>query len=252
MRISKFLIRSKYKTLKPVVTHILSIFESEGEVIYNKRNLIKVFEVDGLKINVKRYCVPSLLNRCVYSYGIRKPKGLRAYQYPAILLEKGIETPESIAYIEYRNCIGLLGYTYFFSVQCDYEHTLYEVGNAKTGTYEVLAEKVAHFAAMMHLKGVMHKDFTPGNILWKYDDEGYHFCIVDINRMYFGKVSPKRGLLDLKKLWGPKRFIEMMVSEYARVRNVDEKWALSIVMPARARFWRNYQKRHKVSFKLEL
>jgi hypothetical protein len=252
MRISKFLVNPKYEALKPAIIHILSAFEVEGTVIHHKRNFIKVFDIDGLKVNVKQYHAPSLVNRYVYSYGIRKPKGMRAYEYPTILSGKGIETPEPIAYVEYRNRIGLLGVTYLLSVQCDYEHTLYEVKDMKRGAYETLAKNVAHFAAEMHLKNVMHKDFTPGNILWRYDENGYHFSIVDINRMYFGKVSPKQGLLNLKKLWGPKRFIEILVCEYARERKIDERWALSIVMPARAEFWRKYGKRHVLPFKLEI
>ena len=252
MRISKFLINPKYKALKPAITHILSVFETEGTVIHHKRNFIKIFDINGFKVNVKRYHAPSLINKYVYSYGIRKPKGMRAYEYPAILSDKGIETPEPIAYIEYRNRIGLLGVTYMLSVQCDYEHTLYEVGDSKSGTYEALAKSVAHFAAGMHLKNVMHKDFTPGNILWKYDENGYHFSIVDINRMYFGKVSPKQGLLNLKKLWGPKQFMEILVREYARERKIDEGWALSIFMSARAEFWRRYGKKHVIPFKLEI
>ncbi len=235
-----------------MIIHLLSVFENEGETIHRKRNLIKVFDMNGLKVNVKRYHIPSSINRYVYSYGIRKPKGLRAYEYPAILLDRNIETPEPIAYIEYRNPAGLLGYTYFLSVQCDYEHTLYEVGNAERGTYEELAKQVAHFAAQMHLRGVLHKDFTPGNILWKEDNQGYHFCVVDINRMYFGRVSARKGLLNLKKLWGPKLFIEILVREYACERHIDEKWALSVVMSARAQFWKEYGKRHEIPFQLEI
>jgi len=71
---------------------------------------------DGTLVNAKRYCLPHLLNRLVYSTGLRKPKGLRAFTYPTRLLERGIETPEPIAYIEQRRC-GLLGLSYFVSVQ---------------------------------------------------------------------------------------------------------------------------------------
>ena len=44
------------------------------------------------------------------------------------------------------------------------------------------------YTAVMHEREVLHLDYSPGNILWDKDDEGYHFTVVDINRMRFGKV----------------------------------------------------------------
>ena len=127
----KIKINPKYEEMRSFIERIPDVFEKEGRVIYTGRNLIKVMEApDGTIINVKRYHVPKGPNSLVYSLGIRKPKGERAFEYPMILEKKGIGTPAPIALIEERNAIGLLGYTYLITLQCDNLHTLYEVGDA--------------------------------------------------------------------------------------------------------------------------
>ncbi len=246
-------INPKYEFLREYIENIPNVFEQEGETVYHKRNLIKVFTTpEGLKLNVKRYHRPHGPNLLVYSWNIRKPKAERAFEYPQILLQRGIETPEAVALIEDRGLLHLLGYSYFISLQCDYKHTLYEMGNAKPDTYEELAKALANYTVDMHSKGVLHKDYTPGNVLWDKDEQGYHFCIVDINRMSFGTVSVKDGLMSLRKFWGPKRFIEILAGAYGRLRGIDEQHAINFVMKERAKFWTRYQKKHQVEFKLEL
>ena len=127
----KIKINPKYEEMRSFIERIPDVFEKEGHVIYTGRNLIKVMKApDGTLINVKRYHVPKVPNSLVYSLGIRKPKGERAFEYPMILEKKGIGTPAPIALIEERNAIGLLGYTYLITLQCDNLHTLYEVGDA--------------------------------------------------------------------------------------------------------------------------
>ena len=104
----KIKINPKYSQLGSFIERIPDVFEQEGRVIYTGRNLIKVMEApDGTLINVKRYHVPKGPNSLVYSWGIRKPKGERAFEYPMILEKKGIGTPAPIALIEERNAIGL-------------------------------------------------------------------------------------------------------------------------------------------------
>ena len=250
----KTYLNPKYEALRQYVEGIPEIMESQGTYIYGgRRNLIKLFEApDGTKLNVKRFKKPSLINNIIYSTGIRKPKGERAFKYPQILLQKGIETPEAVAYIEIRNALGLLQDCYFISIQCAYAHLLYEVGNAEEGTYEPLAQALAGLAAKMHDAGVVHQDFSPGNILWDVIDGEYRFSIVDINRMKFGPVSMAEGAQNFIRLWGPKRFIQIIVAEYARLRGFDASQCEQITMEQRARFWKRYMKKREMEFKLEL
>lgn len=246
-------INPKYESLRDFIVRIPSAFETEGKEIYHLRNVIKVMQApDGLKVNVKRYHRPSGPNLFVYSWGIRRPKCERAFEYPNVLLENGISTPEPIACIEERGPLKLLGYSWFVSIQCDYGHTLYEMGDATPEVYKPMAQSLAVFTANMHSKGIMHKDYTPGNILWKKDAEGYHFSLVDINRMYFGKVTVKRGLKNMCRLWGPKEFIIHLARTYAACRNADPDHCVSYILAERKKFWLRFKKKHDIIFKLEL
>lgn len=244
----------KYKDWKDFLLSIPSRMDSEGTWIYgHKRNLIKSFEApDGTVLVVKRYHKPRWINLFVYSWGIRKPKGVRAYRYATILINHGIETPEPVAYIEHREC-GFLLDSYLITLQCTYPHRLYEMGDAKPNVYEPMAKALASFAAHMHDEGILHLDFSPGNILWEKDANGeYHFSLVDINRMRFGNISMKAGCENFARLWGPKAFIVLLTKEYARRRGFDVDVCVDIALRARRKFWTRHLKRNNVPFKLEL
>ena len=242
-----------YEHLRSFICQLPDKMDTEGTYVYGgRRNLIKTFTApDGTILNVKRYKKPSFPNNSIYSTGLRKPKGERAFRYAAILREKGIETPEAVAYIEDRST-GILRYSWFISLQCPYAHLLYEMGNATEETYAPLAKALASYCADMHGKGVLHLDFSPGNVLWEKDEEGYHFSIVDINRMRFGNVSMEQGCRSFARLWGPKHFLQLLIREYARLRSFDVQKAEDILMEERKRFWKHYQKKREMEFVLEL
>lgn len=246
-------INEKYKSLNDYISSLPDRFEQEGTYIYGgRRNLIKCFEApDGTQLNVKRYHEPHGPNLLIYSWGLRTPKGARAYRYAGILAEKGIDTPEAVAYIEERSC-SLLGLSYLVSLQIPYPHRLYEMGDAPAEVYEPMAHALATFTAHMHEQQVLHLDFSPGNILWDKDSEGYHFMVVDINRMYFGPVSLRRGCSSFARLWGPKRFIQLLVRDYADQRHLDADEAERVALEARRKFWTHYQKKREMEFRLEL
>jgi hypothetical protein len=246
-------INPKYQELRPFIESIPEIFEIEGRIIYQQRNLIKVFSLPtGMEVNVKRYCRPIGIKRYIYSLGIRKSKCRRAFEYPAILLAKGIETPEPIAYIEKRT-IGILGYSYFISVQCDYPNLMYDVLDLPDEEAEPLAVAFAKHTAKMHKAGILHRDYSPGNILWKRMEDGnYHFSIIDINRMRFRHIGMKTGCDNLKRIWGTKQFMRLVAETYAEEMSFDKEKTVELVMKYRAKFWKIYGLKHEIPFDLEL
>lgn len=247
------LFNSRYKSMRDFLLGIPERMDKDGEYVYGgRRNLIKRFTApDGEMLIVKRFHAPQFINLFVYSWGVRKPKGARAFQNATILRKHGINTPEPIAYMEKRKG-GLLRESWLITAQCPYTHLLYEMGSAAPDTYEPMAKALAAFTAHMHDEGILHKDFSPGNILWDKDACGnIVFSLVDINRMYFAPVDIRRGCSNFTRLWGPKRFIELLVREYAHQRHFDEEQVLSIALAAREKFWMRYQRHHKIPFPYE-
>lgn len=238
---------TRYQQYRDFLLALPARMDREGEYVYGgKRNLIKRFTApDGEQLIVKRFHRPRFLNIFIYSWGLRKPKGERACRYAAVLRDHHIGTPEPIAYIEERQG-GLLRESWLITSQCPYGHLLYEMGTAEPAVYEPVAHALAVFTAHMHDEGILHKDFSPGNILWDRKEDGnIVFSLVDINRMYFGDIDIHRGCANFARLWGPKRFIEILVRDYARLRHFDEDEAVAIALAARRKFWTRYLRHHE-------
>src|SRR3712207_9523776 len=104
-------INKKYEHLRDWIATLPERFESEGEHVYGgQRNWIKKFTApDGTVLNVKRYHRPRFINLLVYSFGLRKPKGQRAWEYPAEIYKRGFDTPEPVAYMEQRQGMLQIG-----------------------------------------------------------------------------------------------------------------------------------------------
>lgn len=246
----KFEINPDFEHLRGFIEELPAKFDKEGKVIYSGRNLIKVMTVKGLEINVKRYGVPALINRIVYSF-FRAPKGRRAFTHPQILLSKGFETPVPIAYIEERKW-GLISSSYFVSAQSQYRRNFYEFGDADIAGCKDIVTAFARYTAALHEADVLHLDYSPGNILFDEIGGQYHFSLVDTNRMYFGKVSIKKGCSNFARLWGQKPFFELLAKEYAAARNADKNLCTKWVFAYRKKFWTYFSRKHKVKYKLEL
>ena len=103
-------------------------------------------------------------------------------------------------------------------------HRLREVAQTDNAQSLPPARDLATFTAHMHDKGILHKDYSPGNILWQRNDDGScRFSLGDINRMHFGKVSMEEGCRNFRRLWGNKMFFEECAKTYAAARGMDEK-----------------------------
>lgn len=238
-------INPQYASYRKEIEGIPQVFESSGEYVYGgKRNLIKRLQVAGLDLNVKRYKVPSLFNKIVYTF-FRKPKGKRAFIYPQRLLDAGIETPQPVAYIEERKH-GLIHNSYFISLQSAYRYNFYQFGNARAEDCVGVIRAFVRFTARVHEAGILHHDYSPGNILFDKIDGTYHFCLVDINRMSFGQVDIKKGCANFARLWGQPAFFGLLAREYAKARGADEDYCLRTVMRYRNKFWKGYERRHVV------
>ena len=188
------------------------LFSNSGTVIHNARNQIRVFDVNGHKINVKKFCIPPIVNRILYSLGWRTPKALTTYRNAQEILKRGFHTPTPYGYRIERNG-GLINFSYFVSEQVAGMRTLREGGDDPA-----LIKAVAQYTARLHAKGLFHRDFTPGNILYRVENGTYHFVLVDINRFRFfdGPVPRKLVLRNLMQPFNQDELLKVFVREYCK------------------------------------
>ncbi len=244
----EMIINPKYENLRDFLVHIDKHFAT-GREIHRGRNVLRIVDGPDFPINVKRYRVPAFPNRIIYTF-LRSSKGRRAYFNPLKLRERGIESPEPIAYLAYKHH-GLLSTTYFVSRQCPYTRRFYEFGDADPDAVADIIRAFARFIARAHMEGILHRDLSPGNILFDNVDGTWRFSLVDTNRMHFGPVSVSQGCANFARLWGQKGFFEILADEYAACRGADPAQCRTEILAARERFWRHFARHHKVKFHLE-
>lgn len=200
------------------IAQIPPVFFERGEIIYNRRNQIRVLDRNGEKINVKKYGIPSVFNRILYSLGIRTPKAERAFENAKKLADKGISTPAPYAYIIEKKR-GILSFSYFVSQHIEGTPIGYQ-----SHSKELIAQ-MARFTAKMHEKGAIHRDYTPNNVLVSQKDGKYIFSLVDTNQCVFSKkpIPVSQALPYLIQLFLKKKELFYFVAEYARCRGANPK-----------------------------
>ena len=228
------------------IQSVPSQFDKGGAVIYKSRNEIRVFDVNGTALNVKRFKTPILINRFIYTF-FRPSKAQRSFEYATKLKEMNIETPQPVAYVLIKK-MGHLYDSYYISRQADHNRNFYEFGKGGVEGREHILNAFAGFTADIHEKGVLHKDYSPGNILFKEEDREVKFCLVDINRLRFGEVPVHKGCLNFVRLWGQQPFVEIIVRKYAEIRGADPKICLKLVLRARKKFWKRFTRKRPLPF----
>ena len=191
-------INPKYKSLEKAILDIPRRFDLEGEVIDNKRNVIKILDVEGERFNVKSFKKPNVINQFAYAY-VRKGKAQRSFEYANTLLERGVDTPEPIAYIVYRNVFGVTR-SFYISRQEEYDYTFRDLRVKCPADLEFILREFTRFTYHFHTQSIYFIDHSPGNTLIRREGERVHFMLVDLNRIKFMTISPLVGLKNFYRL----------------------------------------------------
>lgn len=229
------IINEKYSDLKDWINTIPSVFSQSGEILYKARNEIRRIDHNGVAFCVKRYHKPRFPNNLIYTF-FRQPKVLRAYYNAELLCRKGFATPEVVACILEGH---LLGYSYLITLCSPLQHRFYEFRQHSIEGYEELLDMLGEMAGKMNDCGILHKDFSPGNILFDRIDNQWRIELVDINRMRFGEVSLERGCRNFARLWGNESLLERVASAYARQRGFDPTQCTTIAIREWRKFWKH-------------
>lgn len=215
----KINIHSLFMKNKLFFLSMVENFNSSGILFGDgKRNKIKLFELEGKTINIKSFKSPNLINKIAYKY-FRKSKARRSFEFATILLEKGIGTPQPIAYYENQDFIGFKD-SYYISEHLDCDLTFRElVEILDYPDHSNILRQFTRFSFELHEKGIEFLDHSPGNTLIKNLYNGnYSFYLVDLNRMDFhSEMSFESRMKNLSRLTPKREMVLIMSEEYAKL-----------------------------------
>ena len=217
-----------------------------------QRNKIKIFELEGKIINIKSFKIPHLINKIAYKY-FRKSKARRSFEYATTLLEKGIGTPQPIAYFENYDFIGLKDSYYVCEhLQCDLTYReLVEIPDYPD--HENILRQFTQFSYELHQKGIEFLDHSPGNTLIKKNAGGnYDFFLVDLNRMNFhDSLDFNSRMKNLSHLTPKKEMVSIMSNEYSKVSGISEKAIFETLWKHTAEFQKQFYRKKRLKKQLK-
>ena len=225
----KIVFSKSYEPLRSKVMHFIENFEIQGlQLGTPKRNSIKVFDSEGLKLNIKSFKTPNLVNQFIYDT-CRKSKAERSFHYANTLLDMGIGTPKPVAYAQ-NSSFFLFKESYFISEHLDYDFTFREISRDLSFDDSVNVLKAfTRFTFNLHEKGVNFLDHSPGNTLIKKDINNYNFYLVDLNRMEFKVMTLSERMRNFSRLSHNKDIVKIMSFEYAKCIGLSEKYIFDLM-----------------------
>ncbi len=250
---NNFKINNNFNSIKELILeHILNFNSSGKYFVQGQRNAIKLFEIDGITLNIKSFKKPNLVNKIVYRY-FRKSKARRSFEYASKLMDLGIGTPKPIAYLENFDFIGLNDSYYV----CEHLEDVFEfralVQNEDFNKRESIIRQFVKFSYQMHQKGVEFLDHSPGNTLIKDNNDGtYSFYLVDLNRMKFHEsIDFQTRMKNLSHLTPQKEMIVIMANEYAKLSREMEQNVFETLWKFTSDFQFRYHRKKRIKKKLK-
>lgn len=206
-------INPHYPEVNAIAEQLASAKIPDGaKEIFHARNTVYVLPGEQ-PMCIKAYRVPGFIKSFIYGH-LRKPKAARAFRNAFELRELGIDTPEPMCMAACYNGVGLTKSYYvcrFFNSEW---HELR--GIEKRPDFTKLAAALASFMALLHSKGVLMKDFTPGNVLFHQNTDGsYSFALIDINRMEFDVHDRNRLLGNFRSTLDTEEGMLELARQYA-------------------------------------
>lgn len=232
---------------------IIKAFNTSGTIFGNgQRNIIKLFELNDKTINIKSFKIPNLINKVAYKY-FRKSKARRSFEYATILLEKGIGTPQPIAFLENFNWLGLRD-SYYVSEHLVTELTYRELVEIPDyPDHENILRQFTRFSFDLHERGIEFLDHSPGNtLIKKITEDRYDFFLVDLNRMEFhDTMSFEMRMKNLCRLTPIKEMVAVMSNEYAKLYGESEQKTFDTLWKYTADFQEQFYRKKRLKKKLK-
>ena len=244
----------KYQVYREHLLQFIEDFNNTGEVLSTGRNTIKVFDLDGQKVNIKSFRVPNAINKIAYRF-FRKSKAERSFFYAKQLIERGVGTPYPIGYLEEEDSFSF-GRSYYLSEHLVPDLTYRElVLQPNYPDHENILRAFTRFTYELHEKQIEFLDHSPGNTLIVKENDTYQFYLVDLNRMNFRELDFEARMKNFARLTPKKEMITVMAKEYAILdekpqqevfeamwgyaRSFQEKFHRKKRIKKKIKFWKN-------------
>ena len=229
-------IREPYRSFGGRIEEIVRNPDAHGATVHAGRNLIWTATLSGvgvsaggtsgssdaIEVAVKAFRVPSRVRGFIYAR-LRPSKALRSMEHAQRLAALGIGTPEPVASIEVEDA-GCLRESYYicryWPSDVDLSGLLYR-GESFGANMESLLEQLAGFTLLQHDNGVLHLDYNPGNILVRSTKEGFHFALVDLNRLRFKAPDIGERISALVRLTTSADHLRTIGRRYAIMHGTD-------------------------------
>jgi len=230
---------------------IIKNFYSKGKIIDDRgRNLIKSFELKGILVNVKSFKIPHLINRVAYKF-FKDSKAKRSYENACILLDKGIGTPQPLAYFEYFSTLGIK-HSYYFSEHISYDLTFRELrSNPEYPERELIIRQFVKFTFLMHEQGIYFKDHSVGNTLIVKSAKDYLFYLIDLNRMDYFDLDLEARMKNFAKLTEDPEIVHILSDEYAKLTGYPPELINVKMWQAIRRFRKKFNKKQELKQRIQ-
>lgn len=191
-------IDSAFSACRSWVERLPEIFSTnEGKVIRKARNELREMSIEGQTVIVKSFAIPNLINQLIYGK-LRKSKAERSFCYAQLLRAHGIGSPQPMAWMILREG-GLLTRSYYVSLKSTCPYTFADVVAGRVEREADVLIAIASTTAQLHRAGMIHKDYSRGNILIGFASDGsVQIELIDLNRIRFRRsISVQQGLDNL-------------------------------------------------------
>lgn len=194
--------------------------QGEGIVIHKGRNELRMMTHAGQEYVVKSFHRPHFVNAMVYGT-LRASKAERSLRNAELLTRIGVGTPQPIGYMEVRRH-GLLTESYYVTKRSSCPYVFSQLFEQKFSYEDDVLSAIGLLTAKMHNQGYAHKDYGRGNILFGQQNDGSILIeVVDLNRMYFGKIDMRRGCKNMERLPLTPHMRRVLAMAYATNRGFD-------------------------------
>lgn len=246
----KLQISEAFKARETEIESFIKGFSENGEALDAKaRNTIKIFELNGIKLNIKGFRTPNTVNKVAYRF-FRKSKAERSFLYAHYLLKRGIGTPKPIAFAEETTTFRFMK-SYYVSEHLNYDLTFRELDLQKENHAEIL-KAFTRFTYKLHENDIEFLDHSPGNTLIQLNNGDYKFFLVDLNRMNFRKLRFEERMKNFARLTKEKKKVKIMASEYAKLSGHPETEVFEKMWFYIRQFQEKFMRKHRLKQKLGL